>query len=70
MNDIINDFNVTTRESFVEFLDLLRKDFLENSESWESKTLPDFLEALSSYAEDIQGYYDNTKQNINADKPD
>ena len=29
----------------------------------------DFLEALSSYANDIQGYYDNTKQNVNADEP-
>ncbi|MFB3387713.1 hypothetical protein [Flavobacterium sp. LAR06] len=70
MTHTINDFNVTNRESFVEFIDLLREDFLQNSESWESKTLPDFLEVLSSYAEGIQGYYDNTKQNINADKPD
>ena len=26
----------------------------------ENKTLPDFLEALAVYTEDIQGYYDNT----------
>lgn len=32
--------------------------------------MPGFLEALSAYTEDIQGYYDNLKQNINADKPD
>jgi hypothetical protein len=35
-----------------------------------SQTLPDFLEALGAYTADIQGYYDNTKQNINADTPD
>ncbi len=70
MEKTINEFDVTDRSSFIKFLDLLRKDFLENSESWESKTLPDFLEALHSYAEDIQGYYDNTNQDINADKPD
>lgn len=66
----INDFEVTDRQTFVKFIELLREDFLQNSESWENKTLPDFLESLSSYAEDIQGYYNNTNQNINADKPD
>ncbi len=70
MNDILNDFKVTDRQSFIKFLDLLHKDFLNNPESWENKSLPDFLEALSAYTKDIQGYYYNTKQNINADQPD
>lgn len=70
MDYTIDDFNVTDRQSFVLFMDLLRKDFLENPEGWKNKTVPDFLEALSSYAEDIQGYYDNTNQNIDANKPD
>jgi hypothetical protein len=69
MNDTLNNFKVTDRETFVKFLNLLRKDFLDNPESWENKSLPDFLEALSSYTQDIQGYYDNMKQNINADQP-
>jgi hypothetical protein len=25
---------------------------------------------MTRYTEDIQGYYDNTKQNVNADQPD
>ena len=33
-----------------------------------NKKLENFLEAMSSYAQDIQGYYDNMKQNINADE--
>lgn len=41
---------------------------MANPENWENTTLPDFLEALSAYAEDIQGYYDNMKLNVNADK--
>ncbi|KMU64953.1 hypothetical protein EZBTHKR_0437 [Elizabethkingia anophelis] len=32
--------------------------------------MPDFLEAFSAYTEDIQGYYNNMKLDINADKPD
>ena len=70
MNDTLNNFEVTDRQTFIKFLDLLCKDFLDNPESWENKSLPDFLEALNAYTEDIQGYYDNTKQNINADQPD
>jgi hypothetical protein len=70
MNDTLNDFKVTDRQSLIKFLELLSKDFLENPERWKNKTLPDFLEAFRAYAEDIQGYYDNMKLNINADKPD
>jgi hypothetical protein len=70
MNDTLNDFKVTDRQTFIKFLDLLRKDFLDNPEGWESNTLPDFFEALSAYTEEVQGYYDNRKLNVNADKPD
>ncbi|GHN01601.1 hypothetical protein WSM22_30900 [Cytophagales bacterium WSM2-2] len=70
MNNTLNDIKVTDRQSFTKFLGLLHKDFLDNPESWENRTLPDFLEALSAYAQDIQGYYDNRKLNVNADKPD
>jgi len=70
MNEKVNNLKVTDRQAFINFLDLLRQDFLENRESWESKTIPDFLEALSAYTEDIQGYYDNMKLNINADRPE
>ena len=70
MNDTVDDFKVTDRKTFVKFISLLRQDLLNNPEGWENKTLPDFLESLSAYAEDIQGYYNNTKKNINADMPD
>ena len=69
MNNTLNNFKVTDRQTFIKFLDLLRQDYLTNISSWENKTLPDFLEALSVYAEDIQGYYDNMNQNVNADQP-
>jgi len=70
MTNTLNNFKVTNRQTFAKFLDLLRKNFLDNPEEWENKTIPDFLEALSAYTEDIQGYYDNMAQNKNADKPD
>jgi hypothetical protein len=57
---------VTDRQSFVNFLEKFHQDLLNNKQDWENKTLEDFLEALTRYADDIQSYYDNTGQNINA----
>ena len=68
-NTVLNDIFAIEKNAFIKFLDLLRKDFLDNPESWENKTLPYFLEALSAYTKDIQGYYDNMKLNVNADEP-
>lgn len=67
MNNI-NNFKVIDRQTFAEFLDLLHQDYLNNPSSWENNTLPTFLEALSAYTKDIQGYYDNRNQEINANK--
>lgn len=56
MNEKLYNFKVTGRKTFIKFLVLLRKDFLDNPENWENKKLLDFLEALSAYSEDLQGY--------------
>ena len=60
---------VTDRQSFIEFLENFHRDLLNNKQEWENKTLEDFLEALTRYATDIPGYYNNTNQNINVDIP-
>lgn len=67
--DTLSNLKVTDRQSFIQFIDLLRQDFLNNPEGWENKNLQDFLEAIGSYAKDIQGYYDNMKQVVNVDEP-
>jgi len=69
MNERLSNFIVNDRQSFIEFIDLLREDLVKNPEIWENKNLGDFLEALATYTQDIQGYYDNTRQKINADQP-
>jgi len=61
---------VENRKEFIDFIEKMSRDLRENPENWENKSLEDFLEAVASYAADIQGYYDNTKQNIDADKAD
>jgi hypothetical protein len=67
MSEDLLKFEVTDRKSFIEFIKLLRKDF--ESDNWENNNLGDFLEAIERYTEDVQGFYDNTQQNINADEP-
>ncbi len=61
---------INSRKEFIDFIDSLRTDLVKNPNNWENKKLDDFLEAIARYTADIQGYYDNTKQNIDADKPE
>ena len=70
MTEKLSNFKVTDRQSFIEFIELLREDLINNPKSWENKSLSDFLESLSAYTEDVQGNYDNMKLNVNADRPD
>jgi hypothetical protein len=58
-----------TRTDFISFLKEFKTDFEQNKENWENKTLEDFLESMIAYTEDIQGYYDNMKLNIDANEP-
>lgn len=57
-----------TRIEFINFLKEFRKDLNTNNSNWENKSLNDFLEAMERYTQDIQGYYDNMKMNIDADE--
>ncbi|MDO5106093.1 hypothetical protein [Capnocytophaga sp.] len=63
----INEIEVNTRADFARFIEALKTDLENRPQDWENATLSDFLEALSRYTTDIQQYYDNTEQNINAD---
>ncbi|TDQ25776.1 DUF7660 family protein [Tenacibaculum caenipelagi] len=58
-----------TRIEFIDFLKDFRKDLKDNKSNWRNKTLEDFFEAMESYTEDIQGFYDNMEMDIDADKP-
>lgn len=60
---------VKTKDEFVAFLAALADDVRGNPRAWENKDLPSFLDALASYAEDIQGYYKNSGQQVDASTP-
>ena len=69
MNYDVWTLEVTDRQTFIQFVEKLRADLLTNPDGWENNQLDRFLEALGSYAKDIQGVYDNTGQDVKADEP-
>jgi hypothetical protein len=51
--------SIRSREDFVAFVRALNKDLKDNPQSWENDNLDRFLEALSAWVEDMDGYYLN-----------
>lgn len=54
-----NALEVTDRESFVNFTKHLFENFQKNGENWQNNNLELFLDALSTYSEEVKGYYNN-----------
>ena len=50
---------VKTREDFVHFIYMLKEDTHINTDEWENKDIPSYLESIASWVEDMDGYYKN-----------
>lgn len=57
MFDILN--NIVTKEDFIHFMKKLKEDNQVNEEEWENKKIHLYLESISSWVEDMDGYYNN-----------
>ena len=51
--------HIQTREDFVAFAHAFLKNLHEQPEGWENGNLPSFLQALTTWVEDMYGYYQN-----------
>ncbi len=51
--------SVNSKEDFLRFMNALMNDLKTNSDQWENKTLADYLSAMQSWTEDMEGYYIN-----------
>lgn len=60
---------IKTREDLSRWILELQKDFIKNSNSWENANLSSFLEGLSSWIEDSDGYYLNVGKDV-PEKPE
>ncbi len=51
--------SVTSKEDLAELIDELRRDLVHNPNAWENVDLAAYLEALSAWLRDLDGYYEN-----------
>ncbi|RCR65967.1 DUF7660 family protein [Larkinella punicea] len=58
--------SINTKEDFISFVTALINDLKNNPDTWENRTLFNYLEALQSWTEDMDGYYYN--KNISVPK--
>ena len=65
MNEILK--NIKTKKDFIDFINILFNDINENPEEWEDKSVNSYLESMQSWVENMEGYYNNTKQEIPQD---
>ena len=60
---------VQSREAFVVFVRNLVGNLKQSPGDWENQTLPDFLEALAGWVEDMPGFYQSCGRPV-PDGPD
>jgi len=51
--------SISSRQELVEFIMALIADYENNSASWENKDLPNYLDGLAGWTQDMQGYFHN-----------
>jgi hypothetical protein len=61
--------SITSKEDFLNFVELLIKDLQVNPNDWENQTLESYLEAIAGWTEGMEGYYANTGQHLPKDIP-
>jgi hypothetical protein len=57
---------VTTREELAAFVALLAREAQQTPKDWENTDLPSFLEALSAWINDMDGYFINRGEQVPA----
>lgn len=63
MNDLMSKAaSVKDQASLAQFVKGLADDFAKNPDEWENGDLASFLRSMSSWIEDMDGYYENTGQ--------
>jgi hypothetical protein len=59
----ISDINrINTKKDFLEFMEWMNRELKENQTQWVNTDLPDYLVAIQSWVEDMDGFYKNLNQ--------
>jgi hypothetical protein len=67
--DRIDPSLVVSRDALADHVDRLAREFRERPETWENRSLEDFLEALSAYLRDVPGYLRNVQSPLDPEAP-
>lgn len=62
VNEMIE--NVKSKEDFISFINKLSEDNQINNDEWENEDILSYLEGISSWVEDMDGYYKNMKLDV------
>ena len=62
MDEILR--NIASKEDFIYFMEKLKEDNQRNEKEWENKEIYLYLDSISSWVEDMDGYYLNMKINM------
>jgi hypothetical protein len=55
--------HIRTRDDFVAFVRVLRRDLADDPSAWENDTVASYLDALAAWVEDMDGYRDHAREN-------
>ncbi len=58
---------IKSKDDFIKYLDILKTNFINNSNEWENRNINDYLESISAWMKDVKN---STDQNINLENPD
>lgn len=50
---------IKSKSEFICFLRDLKEDYIDNLQTWENRDIGNFLEAMASWIEDMDGFYTN-----------
>lgn len=64
VNELIDDINC--KQDFISFINSLLNDNRVNNDEWENKDIQSYLGGISSWVEDMEGYFENMKLDIPA----
>ena len=66
--DKLVDFakKISSKKEFDFFLECLVRDYVDNKDEWENTDLLSYLLGLCGYVHDIEGYYQNIGEKVDA----
>jgi len=60
---------IKSKEDFLKFLEAFNDYLKERKVEWENRTLEDYLEGLTGFVHDLEGYYMNQGEEVDTNTP-